>query len=1025
MTLAELSIKRPVFAWMLMASLIIFGALSFRTLGISQLPAVDFPIVNIRVSLEGASPEVMESDVVDVIESSVVGIQGLKNLTSSARYGSASITLEFELDQNIDVALQEVQAKVSQAQRQLPNNIDPPVISKSNPEDQPILWIGISGDMKPNDLMKFVKNNILPQFQIVQGVGEVTLGGYLEPNIRIWLDLKKMASYELTVDDIISALDTEHIEYPAGTLQEGEKEFSIRLLGEAATVEEIEKIAISRRGGSVNYVPVKLKDIARIESGTEDIRRLSRAMGKAAVGLGIRKQWGTNAVEVAQTVKAKMAEVAKSLPPELNINVNFDGTKFIEETVKELEFELILSALLTGLVCWLFFGSLSSTFNILLAIPTSLIGTFMAIKFFGFTLNTFTFLALILSVGIVVDDAIMVLENIVRHRELGLSKVEAARKGANQITFAAMATTIAIVAIFLPVAFMKGLIGKYFFEFGVTLSFAVMLSLLEALTLTPMRSAQFLNVSSDKKPLFERSMRHLSHYYARSLQFALNHRWIVIGMSAILFSGSLLLLKGLKKEFSPAQDQGRFIIRVQAPIGSSFTYTDQMMKQVESELTATPEVLRYFGAVGGFGGGTVNTGILFVTLKEDKNRRSQIEVMNDVRAKLKKLKGLRIVLQDLSTQGIAGQRGFPIEFSLRGPNWDTLVAESKRIQDVLEKDGRFLDIDSNYDEGMPEVKIVPDRQKAQARGVSVDSIGKTISALVGGSRIGRFTDSGRRIDVRIKLEDEFRSRPEDILNLFIRNNRGELIRLSDVSRIETQKSLVSISRIQRERAINVYSNITPTASQADLLKKVEGLQSTLPAGYRVVIEGTSKTFKETFDSLIFALILGVIVAYMILASQFNSYIHPITVLLALPFSLTGAWLALSISNQSLNIYSMIGLVLLMGIVKKNSIMLVDFTNQVRANDGLPVREALEKACPIRLRPILMTSLSVIAAALPSVAGFGPGSETRVPMSLSVIGGVLLSTLFTLYVVPCAYSLFSRLERKVPASSTRISHQTDV
>lgn len=1021
MTLAELSIKRPVFAWMLMASLIIFGALSFRTLGISQLPAVDFPVVNVRVSLEGASPEVMESDVVDVIESAVVGIQGLKNLTSSARYGSASITLEFELDQNIDVALQEVQAKVSQAQRQLPNNIDPPVISKSNPEDQPILWLGISGDMKPNELMKFVKNNILPQFQIVQGVGEVTLGGYLEPNIRIWLDLKKMAAYELTVDDVIGALDTEHIEYPAGTLQEGEKEFSIRLLGEAATVEEVEKIAISRRGGSVNYVPVKLKDIARIESGTEDVRRLSRAMGKAAVGLGIRKQWGTNAVEVAQTVKAKMAEVAKSLPPELNINVNFDGTKFIEETVKELEFELVLSALLTGLVCWLFFGSLSSTFNILLAIPTSLIGTFMAIKFFGFTLNTFTFLALILSVGIVVDDAIMVLENIVRHRELGLSKVEAARKGANQITFAAMATTIAIVAIFLPVAFMKGLIGKYFFEFGVTLSFAVLLSLLEALTLTPMRSAQFLSVSSDKKPLFERGMHSLSRYYARSLQFALNHRWIVIGISAILFSGSLLLLKGLKKEFSPAQDQGRFIIRIQAPIGSSFTYTDQMMKQVESELTATPEVLRYFGAVGGFGGGTVNTGMLFVTLKEDKNRRSQLEVMNEVRTKLKKLKGLRVVLQDLSTQGIAGQRGFPIEFSLRGPDWDTLVAESKRIQDVLEKDGRFLDVDSNYDEGMPEVKIVPDRQKAQALGVSVDSIGKTISSLVGGSRIGRFTDSGRRIDVRIKLEDEFRSRPQDILNLFIRNNRGELIRLSDVARIETQKSLVSISRIQRERAINVYSNITQNASQAELIKKVEGLQSTLPSGYRVVTEGTSKTFQETFDSLIFALVLGVIVAYMILASQFNSYIHPVTVLLALPFSLTGAWLALSLSGQSLNIYSMIGLVLLMGIVKKNSIMLVDFTNQVRANDGLAVREALEKACPIRLRPILMTSLSVIAAALPSVAGFGPGSETRVPMSLSVIGGVLLSTLFTLYVVPCAYSLFSRLERKAHSDSTQISH----
>jgi HAE1 family hydrophobic/amphiphilic exporter-1 len=496
MTLSELSIKKPVFAWMLMAALIVFGGLAFQRMGVSQLPDVDFPVVTVSVALEGAAPEVMEVDIVDPLEDAIMGVQGITNIASSSKTGSASITVEFDLDKNIDIAVQEIQNVISRTTRLLPKEIDPPVVTKTNPEDQPIIWLSVSSQtLSTPELMTLVRDQVKDRFSTLPGVGEVFLGGYVEPNLRVWLQTQRLSQNYLTVDDIINTIQQEHSEKPSGRVQTDSREINIRTMGEAPTQEEFGKLVINRRGGAPNFRPITLGEVANIEDGLADIRRKSRAMGATAVGLGIRKQRGSNSVGVAKGVKAQMEQVKKLLPEGANIGVRFDTTRFIEDSVHELNFTLILSALLTALVCWVFLGSWSATLNVVLAIPTSVVGSFICLAFLGFTLNTFTLLALSLAIGIVVDDAIMVLENIVRHKELGKSKYDAALGGSVEITFAAVAATAAITAIFLPVAFMKGIIGRFFFQFGVTLSIAVLLSLLEALTLTPMRCSQFLDVS--------------------------------------------------------------------------------------------------------------------------------------------------------------------------------------------------------------------------------------------------------------------------------------------------------------------------------------------------------------------------------------------------------------------------------------------------------------------------------------------------------------------------------------------------
>jgi multidrug efflux pump len=1024
-TLADISIRNHVFAWMLMLGLIGFGLLCFKGvggifkgLGVSQNPDVDFPVINVSVTYEGASPEIMETDVVDFIEDAVTSVEGVKQISSTSRQGSANITVEFELSRNIDAALQDVQTRVAQAARRLPRDIDPPVITKNNPEDQPILWLSLSGNRSPTYMADYVRNVIRPQLQTIQGVGEVFIGGYRERNIRVWFDAPRLEAQGLTVQDVIQAIQREHLEMPAGRIETPQREMNVRAEGEALDLDAFRELVVAFRQSA----PIRLKDVAVVEDGLEDRRRLARAGGEPSLGFGIRKLRGANAVEVGDRSKAKLEEIRAALPEGLNVGVRFDSTTFVKDAIEEILLTLVLAALLTGLVCWVFLGSWSTTLNVLLAIPTSILGTFIVIYFFGFTLNTFTVLGLTLTVGIVVDDAIMVLENIYRHREHGEGKVKAASVGAREITFAAAAATLAIVSIFLPVAFMKGIIGRFFFQFGVTISVAVLISLLEALTLAPMRCSRFLEVG-DRRGKFgqtvDRTFERLSATYLRCLQPALHHRGWVLAGAVVFFVLSLGIVPLLRQEFVPAQDSSRFQIRFQTPVGTSIDVTEAKLRQIEEFLRSRGEVDGDFSFIGGFGGGEVNSGMLFVTMK-DKGERpvdqkaghrlSQQEFMDVVRRTVNAIPGVRGSLIDPSQQGFSPTRGggFPIELAIRGRDWDVLAKHSRQLMEEMRQSGLVTDVDSDYQVGMPEVRVIPDRNKAADLGISMADIGATVNAAIGGTRVAKFKEGGRRFDIRVRLLAPQRERPEDIGRLLVRTAGGGLVRLGDLMRIQQEPTLQAITRKDRERAITVFANVAPGASQAKALASVQAMaERILPDGYRAVPSGSSQAFKESFASLIFAFAMGLLVAYMVLAAQFNAFTHPLTVLLALPFSVSGALMALFLSGQSLNVYSMLGLILLMGIAKKNSILLVDFTNQIRAQ-GIPRHEAVLKACPIRLRPILMTSLATIAGAIPPALAIGPGAELQRPMALAVVGGMAVSTLLTLFVVPAAYSLLDDL-----------------
>ena len=1014
MKLSEIFIKNHVMAWMLLWGLIIFGAISFSRMGVSQLPDVDSPKVSVSIDLDGASPEEMEMDVVDVVEGALTSVPGIINMSSSAKLGSANVSVEFDLDKNINVAVQEIQNAMSRIQKKLPKDIDPPTVRKSNPEDQPILWLSVSSPKLSNlELMKIVRDQVQDSFSTIEGVGDVTLGGFVDPNLRVWLNQEKLQRYQLTASDVISAIGREHSQQPGGQLVTGDQELSVRTMGEAPTLEDFKNITITRRGGSTNYVPLALKDVAQIEDGTADIRSISRSQGQSSVGLGIKKQPGSNAVQVGRLVKERLKQVAAQLPPGVEINVRFDSTQFIEESVSELNFTLIFSALLTALVCWIFLGSWTATMNVILAIPTSVVGSFIVLYALHYTLNTFTLLGLSLAIGIVVDDAIMVLENIVRHNELGKTRWQAAVDGSREISTAALAATLAVIAIFMPVTFMNGVIGKYFLQFGITLSVAVAISLLEALTLTPMRCSRYLVVHK-RTSYFGRAVESgfegAAHIYSRMIPVTLKYPWLTLLFACAFFASTLGIGKLLKQEFIPAQDQSRLMVKLQTPAGTTLAVTNEKMKILEKILAARPEVAAYFSSVGG-GADDANQGNVFLSLKpRNKRKMSAQEFAASMRKTLKKEVGAKVTIQDPSLAILSGGKGIPVQFKVHGPDWDKLTALTKQITEEMENTGLMMDIDTNQKEGQAEIAVVPDREQARKYGVDVSDISDTVRVMMAGEIAGKFSQHGRRYDVRVGLPLEKRNSREMIKKLQVRNNQGELISLDKVVKLKEQMGPQAISRENRQRAISVDANVAPGSSQKQAMKAVEEIaKKILPAGYSAEVVGSAKTFNESFSGLWFALLLGIVVSYMILASQFNSFIHPLTILLALPFSVSGAFIALYIGGQTLNIYSLIGLILLMGIVKKNSILLVDFTNHIR-EQGKSVDEALLEACPVRLRPILMTSMATIVGAIPPALAIGPGAETRVPMALAVIGGVIVSTLLTLLVVPAAYRLFSRLDK---------------
>lgn len=1000
-----------------MAALIVFGGFSATKLGVSQLPDVDFPIINVAFSLEGADPEVVEEQV-DQIEESLLSIEGIKEMRSSVQQGSGSVRLEFDINRNVDVVLQEVQTAISQIR--FPLGMDPPIIKKQNPEEDPIMFLSMTAKGKSlRDMLVFADETLLDQFRFLPNVGEVALSGFSVRNMRIYPHMDKLKRADLTVLDIVNAVDSQHLEAAAGQYVEGDRELRLRWLGQANSVEGMKNLRILQRGGAtIQDAVYTIGDVAEVKDDLSDVRRIARMNGTPAISISVKKQRGTNEVTLADSVIAKIAEIKKTLPEEydLNVRINFTGsTRAVVHTTLE---KLVVAAIVTIVICFLFLGSFQAALNILFSIPTSIVGTFLVIYFCGFTLNLFTLLALTLAISIVVDDAIMLLENIVRHYRMGKNPYQAAYDGSMEILPAATAATMAVVAVFAPVIFMSGITGKFFYQFGITMSAAVLISLLEAVTITPMRAAALM-ASSPKISKFERWLDHFferfSDGYRRVLDRVIRHAGLVVIGSIALFCVSMLLVRQVRQEFLPPQDQNIILLSGQMPPGTALEATSKAAEAIEAVVKSIPEVDSYLLSVGGGAGASaVNQFSMPINLISREERKlKHVEIMDKIRAGIKKLdiKGLRTSMRDTSSRGLTTGRQFPISINLMGPELSVLNEKAQIIMKRLTDEGLAQDLDTDFRLGIPQLEMLPLREKLASRGVSIQAVANTLNAAVAGVRSNHFSIGGRQYDIRVKIPEAEIKDQDSIRRVGVRNQFGNIVSLGELIKIDEVGTIQSITRIDRQRAIGLFGQLTKGQSQAKVLDRTMQIaREVLPVGYKAELEGASAGLTESFKSLTVALMLGIVVAYMVLAVQFNSFIHPISVLIALPFSVTGALLALWAFGVSLNLFSFIGLIVLMGIAKKNSILLVEFTNHVREHKrGIPVHQAILEGCPVRLRPILMTSVATVVAASPLIFGNSLGQETRTPMGLTIVGGTILSTFLTLFVVPALYKVLSRFE----------------
>lgn len=1011
MNITEACIRNPVMAWMLMAVVVLFGAVAWTRIGVSQFPDVDKPTISISVTWEGAAPDVIEQDVVDELETELSQVEALVSMRSSSRQGSASIELEFPMTRNIDAAMQDVQAVIAREMRSLPEGIDPPSVSKSNTDDSPIMWLSLSGAFAPKLLSDTARYRVRDQLQSVPGVSEIFLSGWRERNVRVWIDGERLAARGLTIDQVIDSLNRQHVELPAGQLEVAGRELNVRVMGEALDLTGLRALVVATQGGT----PVRLSEVALVEDGFADLTSLVRVDGIPSQGMGIRKQHGANSVEVAKGIYAAVERIQPTLDEGMLLQVTFDSTRFIEESMNELQFEIVVAVLLTAILCWLFLGSFSSTLNVILAIPMSLLGTIGVLYFLGMTLNTFTLLGLGLAVGLVVDDAIMVLENITRHREEGRSRIEAARIGTREITFAALASTLAVVAIFSPVLFMDDMIGRFFFQFGVALCVAILFSYVEAVTLTPARCAQFLDITPRRSVIGRAAdglFTVLTTTYGKVLPIAVRHPVSTIVVTAGALTLALLVLLRMPVELVPSQDQSRLMVRVQTAVGTDVLETDRLVRRVENYVNAQPEVKISYSFIGSRRNDAGNEAGMYLTLVPTGERAvSQSEFQQRLSKEFRTYPGMRIQVVDMSQQILTAERGggSPVVFTVRGPDWDTLVQVSNDLMTRMAESGVMIEPNTDVRVGMPELRIFPDRERCADLGVPIEQVANAIQVSLGGVRAGKFSDDGRRMDIRVRLLADQRTRPEDLDHILLRTRTGDMIPLTSLVRFEERPAMQSIARVDRERAVRLWSNLAAGKAQGEALAWVRDQEKTLPEGYRIVFDGASANLMDSLWTLIVAFIFGLIVSYMVLASQFKSLLHPLTVLSVLPPSISGAAVALWVTGMSINAFSVIGIMLLMGIAKKNSIILVDYTNQLRERGECgDAASAVLKAGPIRLRPILMTSGATAIAAVPLALALGPGGELRMPMAIAVIGGVIASTLLSLVVVPAVYVLADRL-----------------
>jgi len=1011
-SLPELSINRHVFAYMLSGVLLLFGIISFDRIGVDRFPEIEFPMISIRTVLPGASPETIDASVTNIIETTVNSVPGIEHIQSTSAPGISVIVVRFGLDKEVDVAFNEVQAKVNQVLPELPKETDPPVVAKVEFGAMPVLWLALTGDRTLQQLNQYARNNIKKRLETIDGVGEVRLGGERKRTIRVNLDADRMAAFGIAVNDVIGAFATEHLRLQGGFRVSGEQEELLQLDIEYHDPRELETMIVAYPDGA----PIRLIDIAEVEDGLEDHRQFASFNGRPTVGLGIIKVQNSNSVAIVDEVYRRLeAENIPELPPGMRLGVAFDDAELIKDIVAALEEHIILGTLFTALVVLLFLKSLSATLIIAAAIPVSLLGSVAVMYFSGFTFNTMTLLGLLLLIGIVVDDAIVVLENIYRQRELGDSgPFDAAIKGSRQVVFAVLAATLTLVAIFAPVIFMEGIIGSFFQSFAVVVTAGVLVSLFVSLTLTPALCARHLGFSKEHGRIYrviERRFRAMDRAYRNLIATSLGHRWTVVGAAGLTVLASAFLFVQIDKGFMPVEDEGRFIVAVKAPLGSGIEYTESKLQQIDAILAEYPEIAGSFATIGQDQARQVSRASIIVVLARWEDRDiSQARMMEILRGRFLEIPGVEIFVTDMPIVG--GQRGDPLQFVLRGPRLERVAELAAELKQRLERVPGIgsLDIDLQLD--LPQLEMVLSRERLHSLGINSRDVAMAVNVMSGGLDVARYNDDpgdGERYDIRLKAGQGRTLEPPDLSRIYIRSPSGARIRLDDLARLEPGLGPAVVSRYDLQYSATFLG--TPSIAEAAAINKVlEISKELMPAGYRVKMIGRSDEFGKTANYMLFAFVTAMILVYMVLASQFNSFVQPLVIMVAQPLAIIGGIGALWLTGHSLNIYSMIGLVLLVGLVAKNSILLVDLTNQMRG-EGMSIDDALKAACPIRMRPVLMTSATIILALSPAASGLGAGSDTNGPLAVAVIGGLVSSTLLTLVVVPSVYSLVEhRVER---------------
>ncbi len=1019
MLLSDVSIKRPVFATVIGLLLVAIGIVSFTRLALREYPDIDPPIVSIRTSYAGASANVVESRITEVIEDRISGIEGIRFINSTSQDGQSSISIEFDISRDMDSAANDVRDRVGGILRQLPLEADPPDVQKADASEETVLWMRLASETRtPLELTDYAERYLVDRFSSIDGVARVQIGGQRTPAMRVWLDRQAIAARGLTVTDIERAVRAENVETPAGSLTSEDLIFTNRIERPFRTAEEFAQLVVAKGDDGV---VVRLGDVARVEAGAEEDRSIFRANGLDTIGIGIVKQSVANVVEVARVARERAAEVALTLPEDMNLRINFDGSVFVNAAINEVFITLGIAVLLVIGVIYVFLGNFKATIIPAVTVPISLIATFTVLLALGLSINMLTLLALVMAIGLVVDDAIVVLENIHRRiEEYGETPLVASYRGTRQVGFAVVATTMVLIAVFVPITFMQGQVGRLFTEFAITIAAAIAFSMLVALTISPMMASKLLKGhAGHEKPkgfagFVDRSFARLRNGYGRVYDATVRRPLLIAIAFFLALGGSYFLFTQIPGEYTPNEDRGSFQVMISGPEGASFEYMQPFIEQIEDRLLPLVDQGEIEGisvrAPGGFGpGGSFNSGSIQVVLTEWGHRRNGFEIVNDINRRLSDITGVRAFANMPSGFGRGPGGGKPIQFVIKGPSYESLVEWRNTFVDALNANNPGINqIDWDYKETQQQYRVNVDISRASELGVTVQEIGSTLQTMLGSKRVGTFVQNGEERYVIFEGERSEQSTPSDMESIYVRSARsGELIPLSNLVSVEPTADSRQLSRYNRVRAITVNANLNPGVSLGVALDQMEAIaRDVLPEEAAIDYKGQSLDYKRAGESILFVFGFGVLVVFLVLAAQFESWIHPFVIMLCVPATVGGGLLGIALTGNSLNIYTQIGLIMLVGLAAKNGILIVEFANQLR-DQGKEFNAALREASLTRFRPIVMTSLTAIAGALPLIFGHGAGSETRSAIGVVILFGVTTAMLVTLVLVPAAYALLAR------------------